>query len=125
MKRFAEKNESLWLLVASPLIWATHFMASYLTAAIWCAKFSTHDGSLSPVRSAIAAYTVIALAGIAWNAWSGWKHQRRLPPSGEQDADTPEGRHRFIGFATTLLAGISAIAVGFATFVIIFFKDCR
>jgi hypothetical protein len=33
-----EANESLWLLVASPVIWAAHFLLCYGTAAVWCAK---------------------------------------------------------------------------------------
>lgn len=59
-----EKNESLWLLIASPAIWAAHFTLSYLTAAIWCAKLAETGGSLHPVRSAVVIYTVLALIGI-------------------------------------------------------------
>ena len=125
MNRLHEENESLWRLVISPTIWAVHFMASYVTAAIWCAKFATRFESIAPVRGAIVAYTVAALIGIGLNGWSGLKRHRfgseRLP----HDFDTPGDRHRFLGFATVLLAALSAVATVFAALVVLFFDDCR
>lgn len=41
------------MLVASPMIWAVHFLLSYVTAAIWCAKVG---GALDGVRVSIAVY---------------------------------------------------------------------
>jgi hypothetical protein len=120
-----EKNESLWRLIVSPTIWAGHFLLSYITAAVWCAKFAGQFGSLGPVRWAIAVYSVLALAGIAVNGWGGWRRHRLGLDPVPHDADTPEDRHRFLGFSTMLLAGMSAIAVLFEALVIIFFKDCR
>lgn len=120
-----ESHERLWRLVVAPTIWAAHFLASYITAAIWCAKYAPRDGSLAPVRCAIAAYTVIALAGIAWNARSGLQRHRRGTESPPHDYDTPGDRHGFLGYATVLLAGLSAVAVLFAAIVIVFFNDCR
>ena len=120
-----ENKESLWLLIVSPTIWAGHFLLSYITAAIWCAKFAPRDGSLQPVRWAILAYTVVALIGIALNGRSGWRRHRFGSESLPHDFDTPGDRHRFLGFATVLLAGLSAVATVFAALVIFFFKDCR
>jgi hypothetical protein len=120
-----EEKESLWGLIVSPTIWAAHFMACYVTAAIWCAKFAPRFGSLEPVRWAIAVYTVLALAGIAWNGFSGLRRHRFGAESLPHDFDTPGDRHRFLGFATTLLAGLSAVAVVFAAMVVVFFEDCR
>lgn len=120
-----ERHENLWLLIVSPTIWGVHFMLSYITAAVWCAKFAGPGGSLQPVRWAIAAYTVLALIGIAFNGLSGWRRHKfgdeRLP----HDFDTPGDRHRFLGFATALLAGLSVVAVLFAAAVVLFFHDCR
>ncbi len=120
-----EEKESLWLLIVSPTIWAVHFMACYVTAAIWCAKFAPRFGSLEPVRWAIAVYTVLALIGIAWNGFSGLRRHRFGSESLPHDFDTPGDRHRFLGFATTLLAALSAVAVVFAAMVVVFFEDCR
>ena len=57
MSQTSEKHQSLWLLTASPTIWAAHFLLSYATAAIWCAKIAGPGGSLTTVRVAIAVYS--------------------------------------------------------------------
>jgi hypothetical protein len=120
-----EKHERLWVLVISPTIWAAHFLCCYITAAVWCAKQVSRDVSLAPVRWAIAAYTLAALVGIAWNARSGLRRHRRGTESLPHDYDTPGDRHGFLGYATVLLAGLSAVAVVFAAIVIVYFEDCR
>jgi hypothetical protein len=121
----SEQRESLWLLIVSPAIWAAHFLACYLTAAIWCAKYSARDGSLGPVRGAIAAYTLLALAGIAWNGWSGLRRHRRGSESPPNDYDTPGDRHGFLGYATVLISALSVVAGLFAALVVLFFEDCQ
>lgn len=120
-----ESRENLWLLIVSPAIWALHFLASYITAAVWCAKFAARFDSLGPVRVAIIVYTVLALAGIALNGRSGWRRHQFGTESLPHDFDTPGDRHRFLGFATALLAGLSAIATIFAAAVVVYFQDCR
>src|SRR5690606_1989943 len=105
----SEKQESLWILVVSPTIWAVHFLLSYITAAVWCAKYAPPDGSLGPVRTAIAIYTAVALAGIGWTSWIGWRNHSFGNATLPHDADTSADRHRFIGFSTLLLSGLSAV----------------
>lgn len=125
MSQTSEKHQSLWLLTASPTIWAAHFVLSYATAAIWCQKVAGLGGSLANVRVAIAVYSVLALSGIGIIGRIGYrKHsfgQAELP----HDADTPEDRHRFLGFATVLLSALSAVAVLFAALVAVFFGTCH
>jgi hypothetical protein len=41
------------------------------------------------------------------------------------DLDSPEDRHRFLGFATLLLSGLSAVAVAYAALAATFFDTCR
>ena len=125
LQPFAEKHESLWLIAVSPTIWAGHFLLSYITAAVWCAKYSPDDGSLGPVRYAILAYTAAALIGIGWNGRSGLKRHRRGTESAPHDYDTAGDRHGFLGYATVLLSALSAVAVLFAALVVVFFRDCR
>lgn len=120
-----ESQQSLWRLILAPTIWAAHFLLSYITAAIWCEKVAGRDGSLGGARVAIAIYTLLALAGIGWNCWDGWRRHRHRGGEVPHDADTPEDRHRFLGFAMMLLAGLSGIAVLFAALVVVFFSDCR
>lgn len=121
----SEEKENLWRLIVSPAIWAGHFMLSYITAAVWCAKFAAPDGSLQPVRWAVAFYTLLALTGILRNARSGLRRHRFGDESLPHDFDTPGDRHRFLGFATVLLAGLSAVAVLFAAVAVFYFHDCR
>lgn len=125
MEHLAEKRESLWRLTVSPTIWAGHLMLSYVTAAIWCAKVAGRDGPLTPVRWTILAYTVVALIGIAINGWGGRRRHRFGAATVPHDDDTPADRHRFLGFATALLAALSAVATIYAALVIVFIRSCR
>lgn len=119
-----ERQQSLWLLAVSPTIWAAHFMACYLTAAIWCAKYG-RDASLAPVRIAVAVYTVAALLGIGTTAWRGYRKHAYADAEPPHDADTRADRHRFLGFATLLLSGVSAVAVVYAAMAAVFAETCR
>jgi hypothetical protein len=120
-----ESRQSLWRPVLPPIIWATHFMLTYVTAAIWCAKVAGRDGELGGARVAIAAYTVVALAGIAIVGKRGWQRHTFDGSETNHDFDSPADRHRFLGFATALLAGLSAVAVIFTALAAFFFGDCR
>ena len=121
----SEVRQSLWLLIISPSIWALQFLACYITAAIWCEKVAGRDGALGFVRGLIALYTAVALAGIALNGWAGWRRHSFGSSTLPHDYDSPEDRHRFLGFATFLLAVLSAIATVFVALVAVFFADCR
>jgi hypothetical protein len=114
---------SLWQLAAAPLMWAGHLMLSYCTGAIWCAKFP--GGDFVVVRLAIAAYTALALAAIAVVGIAGYRKHRLGGASAPHDDDSPEDRQRFLGFATLLLAGLSAIAVAYAGLVGVFVRRCH
>jgi hypothetical protein len=106
-EELAEENQSLLLLATSPLIWAAHFLLSYMTAAIWCAKVAGPAGSLSGVRVAIAIYTVVALSGIGLIGRAAFR------------------RHRFLGFAALLLSALSAVATLYACLVVVFIRSCH
>ena len=125
MTETAEKNQSLWLLTASPMIWAAHFLLCYITASIWCAKVVGAGGSLQSVRVAIAVYTVLALAGIGFLGWSGYRKHSFGNAALPHDDDTPEDRYRFLGFATLLLSALSAVAVIYAALVAVFIRSCH
>jgi hypothetical protein len=120
----SETRQSLWLLTAGPSIWAVHFLLSYATASIWCAKVVGPGGSLATVRVAIAVYSALALVGIAAVGWIGYRRYRFGEGHVPHDADTPEDRHRFLGFSTLLLSALSAVAVLYATLIALFFGKC-
>lgn len=124
MKDLPEEKESLWRLVVSPTIWSAHFLLCYITAAVWCAKRGA-DASLFGVRVAIALYTAVAIAGISWNAWDGYRRHRLGSAKLPHDFDSPEDRHRFLGFATLLLALLSGVATLYAAMVAVFFWNCH
>ena len=109
------------MLAVSPTIWAVHFLLSYITAAIWCAKVAA---PLGPVRIAIAVYTVVALAAIGMVAWHGTRQHRYGGSTLPHDFDTAEDRHRFMGFATLLLSGLSVVATIFVAMTALFFDTC-
>jgi len=119
-----EHQESLWSLIASPAIWAVHFLLTYVTAAVWCEKLAESSRSFNEARVAIGAFTVVALLLISWNGWIGYRHHRFGDASAPHDEDTPEDRHRFLGFATLLLAGLSAVATLFVAAVAMIVDSC-
>jgi hypothetical protein len=125
MTHLPEENESLWILTAPPVLWATHFLLCYLTAALWCAKFVGADGSLWNVRVAIAVYTVIALIGIGITGWAGFRRHSFGLETVPHDFDTPGDRHRFLGFATLLLSALSAVATLYVALAAVFIGSCH
>lgn len=120
-----EDDENLWSLAAPLLVWAVHFLGSYVTAAIWCAKVDSLDAPLTTVRIAIASYTVVALVVVGVLGWRGYRRQRSGGSTVPRDADEPVGRHRFLGFSSMLLAGLSAVAILYAALVPLFIGSCR
>ena len=125
MNDVAEHHETLWLLPAAPAMWGLHFMASYVTAAIWCGKVMGPSGSLTAARTAIALYTLVALTGICAIGYAGYRRQHSESLTPEHDDDTPHDRHWFIGFSTLLLAGMSAIAVCYAALAAFLIEGCQ
>ena len=123
-EELAEENQSLFLLAASPVLWAAHFFLSYLTAAIWCAKVAGPGGSLGGVRVAIAIYTVLALGGIGSIGWRAFRRHSYGTATRPHDDDTPADRHRFLGFAALLLSALSAVAVFYAALAAVFIGSC-
>jgi hypothetical protein len=119
-----EQKENLWMLTLPPGIWAFHFLASYLTAAIWCAKYAGPSGSLGTARAAIGIYTLLALSGLAATTWLGVRRvsfkQKDIPHADDKSAD----RHRFLGFTLLLLSGLSIVATLFVSAVILFVETC-
>lgn len=121
----AERNESLWMLTVSPTIWAVHFGLCYVTAAVWCAKVSNVLAPLGGVRTAVFVFTLVALGGIGLTGWRGYRAHSFGGADLPHDDDTPEDRHRFMGFATVLLSGLSAVAVIYAALVAVFVETCQ
>jgi len=122
---YPEKRDSLWWLAAAPGVWALHFLASYATAAVWCAKHGA-PASLDAARALIAAYTALGLIALAGLARRGVRHYRagaeHAPDTGR---DTSEARHQFLGFTLLSLAALSGLAICYQALAAVFVGSCR
>ena len=125
MDRTAEARQRLWIVPGPLVIWAIHFMLCYITVALWCGRVAGRLGPLSTARTAIAVYTVVALAAILTIAWIGYRAQARGGGAPPHDADSPEDRHRFLGYAALLIAGLSTVAVLYSAMAALFIGTCQ
>lgn len=120
------RRHDLWYLIGGPTIWAIHFLTSYVGAAVFCAKASSPDVSLAGLRIFIAILTALALAGVAYAGAAAFRRgelaEAADPP---YDENSLEGRHRFLGFATLLLCGLSAVAILYGALPAFLMPDCR
>jgi hypothetical protein len=123
--RTAESRQRLWIIPGPLVIWSVHFLASYITAAIWCGKVMDRLGPLSSARIAIGVYTALALGGIGMMAAMAQRAHALGAGEPPHDADSPEDRHRFIGFAALLIAGLSAVAVVYTAMAATFIRTCE
>lgn len=125
--RLHEERESLWLLTFGPGLWFAHFLLCYGTVSVWCSKAAdAATGRFGPPQLAVAVYTVAAMAGIAVVGWVGWtRHTYGEDASPPHDYDSPEDRHRFLGFSTLLLAGLSGIATLYVAAAAFLVGTCR
>jgi hypothetical protein len=119
-----EPQSTLWLLTAGPTTWALHLLLSYVTAAVWCAK-AGRTAPLGDIRLVIAGYTVVALAAITVFGWRGLRQHRLGSSTLPHDAPTAADRHRFLGFSTLLLCGLSFVAVLYEAIAIAVIGSCR
>ena len=118
------RRGGLWRLVAGPVAWALLCLASYITAAVWCAR-ATPAASLGGARTALFAYTAIALGIIAWLGWRAWQRHRAGGQPPPHDDATVGDRHRFLGQATALLCALSFVAVVYTALGAVMIGSCR
>lgn len=122
MRIMPRQIETLWTLFTGPTIWAFHFLACYVTAAVWCARHGGLDFGL--LQAGLGAITLFALALIvlsAWLSWRQWGFGTQDPP---HDDATAQDRALFQGFATLLLSGLSFIAVLYVALPLLFIDGC-
>ncbi|MFG3452219.1 hypothetical protein [Stutzerimonas stutzeri] len=117
-------RDTLWLITFSPTIWAVHFLLCYVATAVWCAKVAGRSGELGDFRLAIGVLTLVALAGIALTGWRGWRKHSFGHATAPHDFDTPADRHRFLGFSTLLLSGLSFVATLFVALSVVIIGSC-
>ena len=125
MTRTAESRQRLWIVPGPLVVWSLHFMLCYITAAIWCGRVAGRLGALGGARTAIAVYTVVALLAILGIAWLGYRAQALGDTHPPHDADSAADRHRFLGYATLLIAGLSTVAVIYSAMAAVFIRTCQ
>jgi hypothetical protein len=117
-----EESQSLWALVVPPSIWFAYFLCSYAFGALWCG--GPAGRSFAPVRFGLAALSLPVLAVIGLAARDGWRRHSHSGSPPPHDKDTPEDRHQFLGFATLLLALLSAVATVYVALGIVVTRRC-
>lgn len=104
---------SIWILVASPSIWAAHFLISYWVAAVYCAKAPNAAPLMEPRWIAIGL-GVFCCALIGWLAWIAVKRYGGVFLIFEEITESSErGRDKFVGHVSLLLCVLSAVAIVF------------
>ena len=120
-----ERSRYLVLLATGPAIWAAHFLITYVTVSVWCTRLAGRDATLDSPMTAVWWYTGAALAAIGAIGWSGYRRHGYGAETLPHDMDTPGDRHRFLGFSTLLLAGLSAVATISVAWAASFFDVCH
>ncbi|HET6520542.1 MAG TPA: hypothetical protein VFG47_12100 [Geminicoccaceae bacterium] len=122
-------RDSLFSIIAGPLVWAVHFLVLYVTAAVACAKgfFGVEVLGLGVVQTVAAAATLGAVAFIVHGARMSWRRWRTGPssPPPPHDRSDPDSRRRFIAYSGLLLCGLALIATVWQALPVLFFHSCR
>ena len=118
-----EPRHGLWALTVGPAIWAGHFLATYMAAAVWCGNAGAHS-PFGPLTAVFAAATAVALMAVMWVARGGWTRYNHGEAVPSHHKDTPEDRHRFMGLATLLLAVLSAVSIIYTAVAVAMLRGC-
>lgn len=115
--------DPLWIPIASPIIWSTHFTVCYIWAAMACGRFAPRlAGSLDLVLIVLSA---IALVPIGILFLRGFRQLNYRLPDQPNDDGTPEDRTKFMSYMTMLLAGLSGIGTLFVGAASVSVGGCR
>ncbi|MDF2780520.1 MAG: hypothetical protein K0S96_324 [Geminicoccaceae bacterium] len=129
----AFERDSLFAVIAGPLVWTAHFLALYVFTAIACAQGFFHHEVLGLRLGLLVggALTVLAIGlildgmFISWRRWQGRGSEDAPQPLPPHDRNDPASRRRFMAYAALLLSGIALIATVWETLPILFFASCR
>ena len=126
VERETGHGTDLWRVIASPIVWAVHFLFCYVYAAIYCEKLG-RDAPLGDARIAVTAATVAALAVIGYFSWRLWQVRARSVTDNdfEFEHNTPEERHRFLSHVALMLCLLSAVAVIYIAIPMLYLVNCR
>jgi hypothetical protein len=129
----AFERDSLFSLIAGPLVWTAHFLTLYIFTAIACAHgfFRQEILGVRVVPLFGGAVTVVAVALIldavvlAYWRWRGLPSDEAPASQPPHDANDVASRRRFMAYAGLLLSGLALIATVWETLPIVFFATCE
>ena len=129
----AFERDSLFTVIAGPLVWTVHFLSLYIFTAIACAQEFFYEeilgirvvplfGGAVTVVAAVLILDAIVLSDRRWRGmpWDG--EPAPLPP---HDDNEVASRRRFMAYAGLLLSGLALIATIWETLPIVFFATCE
>lgn len=119
-------RESLLGMVASPLIWAAHFLLCYTLVGVACAFgfASPAPGEWGIIRISLIIVSILALATIAGLAFLAHRRWRQSGAS-RRPQDAEQSRHRFMSVAALLLSILSGIGVAYTAVPLFVLSTCR
>jgi hypothetical protein len=129
----AFERDSLFSLIAGPLVWTAHFLSLYLFTAIACAHGFFHDELLGirvvplvgGVITLLAVVLILDALILSWRRWRGRPWGDGPEPLPRQDRNEIPSRRRFMAHAGLLLSGLALIATVWETLPIVYFASCR
>ena len=126
VERETGHGTDLWRVIASPIVWAVHFLFCYVYGAIYCEKLG-RDAPLGDARTAVIIATIVALALIGFFALQLWRVRARSLTDNdfEFEHNTPEERHRFLSHVALMLCVLSAVAVIYIAIPMLYLASCR
>lgn len=126
VRRETGTGTDLWRVIVAPSVWAVHFLACYVWAAVHCEK-AGRTATLDPARTGILVLTALALLFIAVNTIRLWRTWARSLTEDDLDFEhnTPEERHRFLHHAALMLSVLSAVAVVYVAIPALLVETCR
>jgi len=129
----AFERDSLFSLIAGPLVWSAHFLSIYVFTAIACAHgfFDDRIFGIRMVPLVGGAITLVALVLIldalilSWRRWRGYPWEGEREPLPPQDRNEIASRRRFMAHAGLLLSSLALIATIWESLPIVFFATCQ
>jgi len=115
------RHRSIRHMVLAPTVWALHFAAVYVIAAIDCAKTGT-PGIARAGTAGLTLLALIAIGIIGWRAWVQWTYAADRDAG--HDQPTTLDRRTFLGHGGFLLSLVSLIGVVFVALPALFIRSC-
>ena len=121
MQNLLNRN-SLLNLISAPVIWAIHFLLSYVIVSLACAgaDSGTWIAGITALQAGIGALTLAAVALLVYIGIVNYDKWRRAPATPVAGDDMS----RFLALASMLLCGLSAIAVIWVAFPVFMLSPC-